>query len=232
MAKSPAFQWYPSDWLSSTSRMMMTLEQQAAYFNLLNHDWMNDGIPADDVALAKLSEMGEGWLKGGSRVVRKCFTFHPTKRGFITNERLRVEREKQAEWKRKSSEGGKKSAETRQINPKGGSRVVEGWLPNGTNQTGNQKATLQSSSSSSSSSSNDDGRENLTLGDDVEAILKKTKVTKHRPLLAAIERYDWRSDEMKGAWKEVLDNPRIKDRAAAFARRILDGTKPQPKGTP
>jgi len=119
---------------------MMTTEQEGAYIRLICYDWSNDGIPDDDEQLSKLSRLGEGWFKGGSTVVRKCFNQHPTKAGFLTNDRLEKEREKQKIWKEKSSEGGRKSAEARKnkgksdnkTNLKGGSttlpRVVQ---PNG-----------------------------------------------------------------------------------------------------
>lgn len=136
MNKSPAFQLYPADWLSSMTVTMMTPAQEGAYIRLICYDWSNDGIPDDDNQLSSLSRLGEGWFKGGSTVVRKCFKQHPTKEGFLTNDRLEKEREKQRTWREKSSEGGKKSAETRKNKGKDGfkggsttvSRVVQ---PNG-----------------------------------------------------------------------------------------------------
>jgi hypothetical protein len=93
--------------------------------------------------------MGEGWLNGGSALVRQCFQPHPEKPGRLVNLRLLKERKKQEEWREKSQAGGIKSGQMRQAKAlakanrraKGGSRVVEGWS--------NQTPTLQSSSSSS-----------------------------------------------------------------------------------
>src|SRR5688572_20319292 len=58
----PAFQWYPKDWLSSKARLLMTLEAQGAYFNLLNHYWDGNcaGLPTDYRQLATLAG-----IKGG-----------------------------------------------------------------------------------------------------------------------------------------------------------------------
>lgn len=120
--KTPAFQFYPNDWLSSSAVALMTPEQEGAYIRLLCYDWASDGIPDDDAVLAALSRLGEGWLKGGSTVVRKCFDPHPTRPGFLTNARLQIEREKQQAWREKSRIGGIKSAESR---TKTGSRVVQ-----------------------------------------------------------------------------------------------------------
>jgi uncharacterized protein YdaU (DUF1376 family) len=149
VSKSPAFQFYPKEWLSSMDIMLMTPEQEGAYIRLLCLCWESGdcSIPDDDHQLAMLCRLGEGWFKGSSTVVRKKFIPHPNKPGFLTNDRLIKEANKQADWAQKCSNGGKKSAEKRaeqQSKSKGGSRVVEGYLENSTNYS----STLQSSVSS------------------------------------------------------------------------------------
>lgn len=135
MARSPAFQFYVNDWLSSSHIMLMTPAQEGAYIRLLCIAW-NDpdcSIPDDDSQLAILSRLGEGWLNGGSLLVRKCFEPHPNKPGRLVNLRLLEERKKQQEWREKSKAGGMKSAQVRQEKAlaarrkpvKGGSRVVQ-----------------------------------------------------------------------------------------------------------
>jgi uncharacterized protein YdaU (DUF1376 family) len=106
---------FVSDWLGSNRRALMTLEQQGAYMNLLCRQWADPdcSLPDDDNALARLSEMGEGWLKGGCHLVRKCFPKHPTQSGRIANARLLEIRAERDRWTQKSSEGGKKSAKAR-----------------------------------------------------------------------------------------------------------------------
>jgi len=154
MNKSPAFQFYANDWLSSTKIALMTPAQEGAYIRLLCYAWSDPdcSIPDDDNQLAVLSRMGEEWLKGGSTVVRACFNQHPTVAGKLVNLRLLAEREKQQLWREKSQAGGIKSGQARQEKAlkarakraKGGSRVVE---PKG------------NSSSSSSSSIKDMSRD-------------------------------------------------------------------------
>lgn len=124
---SPAFQFYPNDWLSSAKVTLMSLEQQGAYMRLLAFDWTGNGIPDDDEELAGLSLMRQGWFKGGSVLVRRCFGPHPTRPGFLTNPRLQTEREKQEKWRKKSSDGGLKSAQCRALQKqvKGGAGVVQ-----------------------------------------------------------------------------------------------------------
>lgn len=128
MNKSPAFQFYPNDWLSSPRIAMMTPAQEGAYIRLLAYAW-NDpdcGIPDDDKVLAHLSRLGDGWFDGGSLLVKGCFSHHPTVPGKLVNFRLLSEREKQVKWREKSSEGGRKSAEARSLKVrKGASGVVE-----------------------------------------------------------------------------------------------------------
>jgi uncharacterized protein YdaU (DUF1376 family) len=139
--RSPAFQFYPGEWLSSTKVAMMNLAEQGAYLRLLCHEWADPHctLPDDDEQLAVLSGLGEGWFNGGSVKIRACFQKHPKRPLRIFNVRLRLERRKQEAWRRKSREGGVRSGESRRNKPKGGSSLVES--------VANQKATLQSSSS-------------------------------------------------------------------------------------
>jgi uncharacterized protein YdaU (DUF1376 family) len=151
MAKSPAFQFYPKDWLSSPKVQLMTPEQEGAYVRLLCYCWDSGdcSIPDNDDELAVLSRLGEGWFKGGSGVVRRCFVPHPRKPGYLTNERLLEEAEKQDAWRQKSSAGGKQSAEKRK-KLKGGSTNRQPDTP----PTVEPKANSSSSSASSSEISN------------------------------------------------------------------------------
>ncbi|MHC4616268.1 MAG: hypothetical protein ACYTEQ_00805 [Planctomycetota bacterium] len=135
MAKSkhsPAFQFYADDWLGSTQITLMTPAEEGAYIRLLAVAWnaTDCGLPDDDDQLAVLSRLREAWFDGSGDKVRRCF-FSKNERLF--NTRLLAERKKQREWKRKSSEGGKASAESRAKarrakaleEAKGGARVVQ-----------------------------------------------------------------------------------------------------------
>lgn len=153
MSKSPAFQFYPGDWLGSMKIMLMKPEHEGAYIRLLAIAWGNDdcGLPDNDDELAVLSRLGEGWLKGGSVVVRKCFF---SEGGRLYNKRLLEEREKQKAWREKSSSGGVKSGKVRRAKKlalaKGGSQMV------GTKREPNTNTTTTSSSSSSKENSTSD----------------------------------------------------------------------------
>lgn len=149
VGKDPAMPLYVNDWLSSPRVQSMTVAQELAYFRLCAFCWASGdaSIPDDDEQLAALSRMGEGWLKGGSTVVRKCFNQHPTKAGFLTNQKLYELWQERQHWREKSRIGGQNSAASRgrkrsYKRVKGGSTVVQPpYEPNG-----------NSSSSSSSSS--------------------------------------------------------------------------------
>lgn len=118
--------------------MLMTPAQEGAYIRLLCIAW-NDAdcsLPDNDEELARLSRLGEGWFKGGSTILRDCFEKHPRIAGRIINSKLFLVKKKQLEWRKKSSAGGLKSAETRRNGGKGGSTNGQAKSKHsGTNQT-------------------------------------------------------------------------------------------------
>jgi uncharacterized protein YdaU (DUF1376 family) len=98
MGRPPAFQLYVKDWLTSKKRAAMSLDQQAAYMNLLCHCWDTDdcSLPDDPTVLASLSELREHW-NTRSTPVQQAFDPHPKKPGFLTNLRLYAEHQKYRE---------------------------------------------------------------------------------------------------------------------------------------
>ena len=102
---SPAFSFYPDDWLGSTKITLMTPAEEGAYIRLLAHQWNEPDctIPGDDESLSKLSRLKEGWLKSRERLLR-CF--RKLKSGRLQNQRLKAERDKQRERSAERSESG------------------------------------------------------------------------------------------------------------------------------
>lgn len=150
MNKSPAFQFYPSDWLGSQRVSLMTLEEEGAYIRLLAYCWQHGSVPADPEAVARL--IGKG---ASTTLASRVLTMFqpplqpplvaPLNGGTVlVHERLEEERSKQLKWKEKSSEGGRKSAELRK------SRVVQPPLQAPLQPLGN----ISSSSSSSTNIAN------------------------------------------------------------------------------
>ena len=151
MSKSPAFQFYVNDWLGSMNIMLMTPAQEGAYVRLLAIAWGSEdcGLPDDDTELAILSRLGEGWLKGGSTVVRKCFF---SEGGRLFNKRLLEEREKQKAWREKSAAGGRKSGKARRRKKlaiaKGGCEMVATKREPNTNSSTSSSSSISSTISS------------------------------------------------------------------------------------
>ena len=108
--RTPSFQFYPSDWLSSQKIETMTLEEQGIYIRLMCHDWLNDGIPEDPKMIARLGRTTE---ENGKRISELCFRHHPRRKGLMTNLRLEQERQKQKLNRMRRIEAGKAGAEAR-----------------------------------------------------------------------------------------------------------------------
>lgn len=113
--KSPAFQFYPNDFLGGVVAAY-TLEEVGLYSLLLAFDWNLNGLPTDAEKLAKMTRVSSRKFHTLWKTVGENFT---ERDGRYFNARLQLEREKQAEWRDKSAKGGKASAAKR------GSRVVE-----------------------------------------------------------------------------------------------------------
>ena len=150
MNKSPAFQFYPSDWLGSQRVSLMTLEEEGAYIRLLAYCWQHGSVPADPEAVARLIGKGASTTLASRVLTMFQPPFQPplvaplSGGTVLVHERLEEERSKQLKWKEKSSEGGRKSAELRK------SRVVEPPLQPPLQPNGN----ITSSSSSSTNIAN------------------------------------------------------------------------------
>lgn len=138
--KAPAYQRYPKDYLSDIKVQAMNLEEEGMYNRLMDYCWCETSLPSDPAILAALCKGSEP-----TPLVLSCFTEID---GELHHKRLDEERGKQAEWRAKSAEGGKRSAHKRK-HPKakppqqGGATTVEADRLKG-------GGTLQSSSASSS----------------------------------------------------------------------------------
>lgn len=147
--KSPAFQFYPADWLSDLNVATMTEQEEGIYIRLLCYCWNHGSLPANIDKITRLLKNGANHNATTLEPVLKCFVLNED--GDYINPRLEKERKKQEEHREKSSRGGKISAEIRQNKQelKGGSLLVEDGL------------TPKSNSSSSSSSSTSNNKPNI-----------------------------------------------------------------------
>src|SRR5262245_60067510 len=102
--KSPAFQWYSKDILSSARVAMMTLEEEGAYRRALDFCWLNGSLPNDPEKLAKV--IGKNCSIEVANTVQQMFIVDKKNPERILHERLEVERKKQREFRIKKSKAG------------------------------------------------------------------------------------------------------------------------------
>jgi hypothetical protein len=123
--QSPAFQFYPSDYLASMRVQLMGLAEEGAYLRCLCYCWLHGSIPANPADLVKL--IGKGGSLPIAESVASMFSPHPEDPSRLVHDRLESERAKQAEWRRKSAQGGKNSGiarKTAKLPAKGGSTTL------------------------------------------------------------------------------------------------------------
>src|SRR5687767_10551831 len=112
--KSPAFSFYAKDWLAAT--LTWTLDARGAYATLLAYQWDSGGVPGDDSeALARV--LGVSKLKARAVWVIVSSKFVHDHDGLWRNERLEVERQKQAARREALRENGARGGRPRNQTP-------------------------------------------------------------------------------------------------------------------
>ncbi len=110
MKGTPAFQFYPADYLADENVMLMTLEEEGAYIRAMAFCWREGSIPADEIKLSRL-------LKNASlpivRLVASLFEPMANDGSRLVHPRLNQERTKQEAWLEKSRDAGIKSGKVR-----------------------------------------------------------------------------------------------------------------------
>lgn len=105
--RSPAFQFYPADYLSDENVELMTLAEQGCYIRLLCYCWREGSIPSDIEALARLCrcsipEMENYWI-----ALKKCFKKEKKNSTRLIHFRLKCEEKKQKENSKKRADAAK-----------------------------------------------------------------------------------------------------------------------------
>jgi uncharacterized protein YdaU (DUF1376 family) len=104
MTKAPAFQLYASDFDMDTASW--TCPQVGVYIRLLMYSWVNGGIPNSISEMARITRMDRRTLaKMWDQTVGKKWTLNAA--NMYVNNRLELEREKQANYKETQSKKGK-----------------------------------------------------------------------------------------------------------------------------
>jgi uncharacterized protein YdaU (DUF1376 family) len=104
--KSPAFQFYPDDFLGSPNVRAMTTLEIGIYLLLLCLDWNGDGFLYDEEELARSCRVSRAVFRKAWTRISRCF--QPDPQGRYRNARLQREREKQREYSERMSANGKK----------------------------------------------------------------------------------------------------------------------------
>lgn len=113
MAYSPAFQFYPGEYLGDKNTIPMTTEENGAYCLLMWVCWEQDGLPESledlaEIARLPLKKFEPLW----NRRIKKCFFWDDKKKVFF-HSRFVKEIKKQKAWSKKKSDAGKKGMESR-----------------------------------------------------------------------------------------------------------------------
>lgn len=101
--KSPAFRFYPKDFLTDNHVRVMTLDARGLYISLLAMEWLDGDLPADPEVLARMVGVDEKHFNRAWRLVRPCFQ---EQNGRLTQRRLEAEREKQNAYQQSASARG------------------------------------------------------------------------------------------------------------------------------
>ena len=134
--KSPAFQFYPNDFLSDANVIGMSLQERGAYITLLCLCWQQGALPADVSRLARLCGAPVTAFRRLWPALEPCFRVDSDRPDRLIHPRLEREREKQAAFRRRQSDKGKASAAHRkategQPESNHGSTTVESRLESG-----------------------------------------------------------------------------------------------------
>lgn len=122
--RSPAFQFYPKDFLTHATQAGMSLAEAGAYIRLLCHCWRNGGIPDEPDRLARMIGATPREMKAVWPTVRRCFETHPSDPGMLVQPRLEEESQKQAEFRRRQSD-----AATKRWHPSGNAMASKRDMP-------------------------------------------------------------------------------------------------------
>ena len=106
--KSPAFQFYPKDFITDERVTLMSMQERGVYITLICKCWTEGTLPSDLVLLARLCGFP-------SAAFRKCWTaiapcFRPCSRDAsrLVHPRLEKERQKQRAYRRRQADNGRK----------------------------------------------------------------------------------------------------------------------------
>ena len=108
--KSPAFQFYPKEFLTDGHVAGMSAQEVGVYIRLLCVCWQEQSLPIENARLAQMAGVPLSAFKRLWPAVQVCFVEHD---GRYIHLRLEKEREKQEAYRRRQSDKGKARAQQR-----------------------------------------------------------------------------------------------------------------------
>lgn len=104
--RSPAFQFYPKEFLSSSKVIAMTATERGIYITLLSMQWLDGSLPDDLPALARLTGVNQKqFTRMWPHNLARCFA---VKNGRLVNPRLEDVRREQVAYRKRQADNGAK----------------------------------------------------------------------------------------------------------------------------
>src|SRR3990167_4401615 len=103
--KSPAFQFYPKDFLTDSHVVAMTLSERGAYITLLCLCWLDRSVPVELHALARICRVSVAAFTKLWPALEPCFTVVD---GRLVQGRIERERQKQDTYRSLKAAAGQK----------------------------------------------------------------------------------------------------------------------------
>jgi hypothetical protein len=212
--KSPAFQFYPADFLADENVVLMTNRELGCYIKLMCYCWREGSIPSDVNKIARLcgedgSAMADLWI-----AISSCFEVAINDPSRLVHPRLVTEQQKQSEHKKERSESGKKGAEARWGKAsKGNDSAISSAI---------EEPIAKDSSSSSSSSSSSKKKEARTRDPDAPAIctpemMPEVDIAVAKKFIAHRKQVGAKGDFTVDAWSFLLREAAKAEVTPAFA---------------
>lgn len=107
---SPSFQFFPKDFLADENVALMTVAERGVYITLLCFCWTEGSVPASAQAIGRLCSMSASAVQKIWPTIQRCFVENE---GRLRHKRLDAEREKQAAWRNRLAESGRKGGLSR-----------------------------------------------------------------------------------------------------------------------
>src|SRR4030095_3596168 len=105
--KTPAFQFYPKDWLTDDKVQAMSLSERGLYITLLCHAWLHGSLPGTESALVRITNVRKTvFNRLWNGTLKSCFISSAT--GHLHNPRLERERQKQAVFRELRAQAGRR----------------------------------------------------------------------------------------------------------------------------